>query len=68
MNKLREKLTEKLSFENNKESEKFITELEQITDDFAVKFYHWLSSNEYIHPKSKSTTELLQIFKNQYYE
>lgn len=52
--------------------------LEQITDDFAVKFAEWLRQEEIksstfedgIGDKSKklTTTELLQIFKNNHYE
>ena len=43
---------------------------EQITDDFSVKFYDWLQINEQElnYSKIHTTTELLQIFKTQYYE
>lgn len=64
MSKLREKFQEVILDYFDKADK-----CEQIVDDFAVKFADWSNSlyvaGEY---KSKSTTELLQIFKSKYYE
>ena len=77
-NKLREKLMPYASgyigssmltnTEYPEQIDKNTDELEQINDDFAVKFAEWV-----IEPKDKpkgefTITELLQIFKTQYYE
>lgn len=70
MSKLREKFSEIIvkthitPFEQGEQCE-------QISDDFAVKFAEWYisilldSSGKY---SNKTTTELLQIFKNNFYE
>jgi len=66
MSKLRDKFYNELpQFANESDAIK----CEQITDDFAVKFADW-SNSIYVavEYKSKSTTELLQIFKDKYYE
>jgi len=68
MNKLREKL--------DKAHRGYLTpsnvtkECEQITDDFSVKFVEWCIENRPKHiifMHKYTTTELLQIFKTQYY-
>ena len=69
MSKLREKL-KKEGFSN-------VDYLDQIADDFAIKFANWLMMysektiyiNQYIYKnKEMHITELLQIFKDKYYE
>ena len=44
--------------------------LEQITDDFAVKFAEWIYNRSIPFPQevNYTTTELLQIFKDKYYD
>lgn len=75
MNKLREKLLEldvvvyKDLFKLTIQSAEHI---EQITDDFSVKFALWLANCEDIdfvdaENEEESVKQLLQIFKNQYY-
>lgn len=80
MNKLREKF-EKIKCYNTRPidlSTSQIDECEQITDEFSVKFAEWVSKSwildsdniGYSHiykDEWNTTTELLQIFKNQYY-
>jgi len=80
MNKLREKLLSAVQGMLIRKGMNEITdELEQITDDFSVKLLDWLEVSGYIFNEDikmfkntdgrlKTTTELLQIFKNQYYE
>lgn len=72
MNKLREKFDEELGLDCLSEK------CEQITDDFSVKFSEWLRVNYYDNGASWTewnsddntftTTEILQIFKEKYYE
>lgn len=45
-----------------------IDELEQISDDFAVKFAEFFEVYQGGTPNKKVLTELLQIFKNNHYE
>jgi len=56
MNKLREKLLEAVKNDGP-------MELEQITDDFSVKFAMWLIKAT----EEKTYIELQQYFKTQYY-
>lgn len=68
MNKLREKFKNEFPYSSNKD---FLDKLEQITDDFSVKFAEWCIENRPKHiifMHKFTTTELLQIFKTQYYE
>lgn len=44
-------------------SELELDKLEQITDDFAVKFFDWANVDAYKYPTKTTTIELLQIFK-----
>ena len=72
MSKLREKLNSAWITTNPTE------QCEQIADDFAVSFAEWLRVNYYDNGESWTewnsddntftTTELLQIFKDKYYE
>jgi len=65
MNKLREKLAK--PFDGlNKET---LNKLEQVTDDFTVKFFNWASTykNNDRNNWNLSTTELQQYFKNDVY-
>lgn len=71
MNKLREKFLKILSCFHKTEK------CEQITDDFSVKFLEWKEENvDFFHGENQyhfdnkwyTTTELLQIFKEKYYE
>lgn len=41
---------------------------EQITDDFADKFFDWANVNAYKYPTKTTTAELRQIFKENHYE
>lgn len=72
MNKLREKLDNFYiyaydsidgSYEQKLKS-KEVDELEQITDDFSVKFAEWYLDNYHM---NNTTNELLKIFKEKYY-
>jgi len=73
MSKLREKFENEIDGLNGSQyidESKLINECEQITDDFSVKFAEFLyeqrfNSNDIFW---KPTTELLQIFKDKYYE
>jgi len=77
MNKLREKLYDAIHLEVFVNESGYVDGIqyadekcEQITDDFSVKFAEWmLNSNELYRLGMKETTatELLQIFKTQYY-
>lgn len=60
MNKLREKFDEELGLDCLSEK------CEQITDDFSVKFAEWCDSNYSV--QKQDFNELLQIFKEKYYE
>lgn len=71
MSKLREKIEN--AFYNPNPTKK----LEQINDDFAVKFVEWhLENCDYYYTENRfmynnnwhSLTELLQIFKDNFYE
>ena len=66
MNKLREKFKTKVSIDTSGEAERFAQKSEQISDDFTIKFYDWTLSEEGI--GNYTTAELLQIFKDKYYE
>ena len=66
MSKLREKLKMYIDLYNTESASE---QCEQITDDFAVKFADWFVENN--HEKEVGNyvaTELLQIFKEKYYE
>jgi hypothetical protein len=67
MSKLREKFYNELPEWVN---EKDAIKCEQIADDFAVKFAEWLYEKPSPFPKEVdlSMYELLQIFKDKYYE
>lgn len=79
MSKLRDKFDNELNgYKNGLTSENRAAEqCEQIADDFAVKFVLWVMTDDYdievqkldeSKPKDILTTELLQIFKDKYYE
>lgn len=83
MSKLREKLLKAIQGMVIRKGMNEITdECEQITDDFAVKFAEWIGTNYlklngvwvgmYKDQRNKdnweTTTKLLQIFKDKYYE
>jgi hypothetical protein len=86
MSKLREKINALVPIEFGGMQEPLLTELEQITDDFAGKFAEWISQSEFspwdergiylgnnnyrsvMNKNRYTTTELLQIFKEKYYE
>jgi hypothetical protein len=58
---LKEKLNEKLS-------ESFANEIEQITDEYAIEFakwYHSANNNEYHLYPTKNINEHLQIYKKE---
>jgi hypothetical protein len=75
MNKLREKFNPLL--ENRIYNyENVVDELEQITDDFTIKFLEWLNENSIYYPKDKkyffnnewhSQEEIFKHFKNNVY-
>lgn len=67
-NKLIEKFKTKVSINTSGESERFAKQCEQITDDFAVKFAEFVEKYNTQHRIHKRADELLQIFKNNYYE
>jgi len=75
MNKLREKFQ---TYVELYKEEYLAEQCEQITDDFSVKLLDWLEASGYrfnedvkmfknTDGRLKTTTELLQIFKTQYY-
>jgi len=64
-NKLRENM--QMYIDIYKE-EHLVDALEQITDDFAVKFAEFVEKYNTQHRIHKRADELLQIFKNNYYE
>jgi hypothetical protein len=76
MDKLREKFNPLL--ENRIYNyENVVDELEQITDDFTIKFLEWLNENSIYYPKDKqyffnnewhSQEEIFKHFKNNIYE
>jgi len=65
MSKLREKFRMYIDLYNEQDASE---SCEQITDDFAVKFAEWLRNLPKYQFKTKSATELLQIFKDKIYE
>jgi len=65
MNKLREKLTKSILY-IEKEVD-IIHELEQITDDFTLKFFKWCNVAKYELPNEMSVEEKLQYFKQNIY-
>ena len=74
MNKLREELKKNvfISWDMTKKSMELEKEkkgvlLEQITDDFSIKFYDWANVNAYKFPTKTTTTELLTYFKENVY-
>ena len=80
MSKLREKFipyTLENKLDISRSGEHNAKYCEQIVDDFAVKFVLWVMTDDYdievqkldeSKPKDILTTELLQIFKEKYYE
>lgn len=60
MNKLREKFGNVILNQDHNDK------CEQISDDFTIKFYDWALNEEGI--SHYTTAELLQIFKDRYYE
>jgi len=78
MSKLREKLKTDVSINTSGEAERFAKQCEQITDDFAVKFFFFMNSKlaeriidevyDENHGDEYHTNKLLQIFKTKYYE
>lgn len=65
------KFETKESINTKGEAIRFAQQCEQISDDFAVKFAEWIvnlneTNNVLIYEKKKA--ELLQIFKNNFYE
>jgi hypothetical protein len=76
MNKLRDKLCSALPLFGRIE-EQNIEKLEQITDDFTIKFLEWLNENSIYYPKDKqyffnnewhSQEETFKHFKNNVYD
>jgi len=75
MSKLREKFDLKI---NRYKEEHLSEQCEQITDDFSVKFAEWMDKEcrkshshalrYWLLGELKTTQELLQIFKDKYYE
>lgn len=77
MSKLREKFipyTLENKLDVSRSGENNAKQCEQITDDFAIKFAEWLDIEingiDYNNWQTRktTTTELLQIFKDKYYE
>jgi hypothetical protein len=77
MNKLRDKINALVPIEFGGMQEPLLSELEQITDDFAVKFLEWLNENSIYSPKDKeyffnnewySQEEIFKHFKNNIYD
>ena len=73
MNKLREKICMVFGGLKNETAD----QLEQITDDFTIKFLEWLNENSIYYPKDKeyffndewhSQEETFKHFKNNVYE
>jgi hypothetical protein len=76
MNKLREKINALVPIEFGGMQEPLLSELEQITDDFTIKFLEWLNENSIYYPKEKtyffqnkwhSQEEIFKHFKNNVY-
>jgi hypothetical protein len=76
MNKLREKINALVPIEFGGMQEPLLSELEQITDDFTIKFLEWLNENSIYYPKDKqyffqnewhSQEEIFKHFKNNVY-
>jgi hypothetical protein len=72
MNKLREKFKKAFPYSPSSHFD----ELEQITDDFTIKFLEWLNENSIYYPKDKkyffnnewhSQEETFKHFKNNIY-
>jgi hypothetical protein len=72
MNKLREKFKKAFPYSPSRHFD----ELEQITDDFTIKFLEWLNENSIYYPKDKkyffqnewhSQEETFKHFKNNIY-
>jgi len=79
MNKLREKFEEIPNLglfkddngycsENGYVLHDQITKLEQITDDFTVRFFKWCNVAKYEFPNEMSLEEKLKYFKNNIYK
>jgi len=68
MRKLRKKILKQL-LNRSYSTQLLADDLEQITDDFAVKFAKWLieSPDTSMAVTEYTYTELLQIFKEKYY-
>jgi hypothetical protein len=66
MSKLDQKILDKFPFT----SKQYIKEYAEITEDFAIKFYNWSLSDDGIDyaMKIETTEELIQIFKDNFYE
>lgn len=66
------KFETKESINTKGEAIRFAQQCEQISDDFAVKFVEWVSKDgwyfDYKEQKKHNLTELLQIFKTNFYE
>ena len=63
MNKLREKFKKAFPYSPSSHFE----ELEQITDDFTDEFADWVIVNAYKFPRTTTTKELRQYFKENIY-
>ena len=68
MSRLREKINALVPIEFGGMQEPLLTELEQIADDEMIKFFDWANVNAYKYPTQTTTSELLQIFKENHYE
>jgi len=64
MNKLREKLAQ--LFDGLRTET--LNDLEQINDDFTLKFFKWCNVAKYELPNEMSVEEKLQYFKDNIYE
>jgi len=77
MNKLREKFSKARTDTQFDSGVKFEEQCEQITDDFSVKFFHWMHTEEAemqiekldtLQSDIELTTELQKYFKENIYE
>lgn len=66
MNKLREKL--EVLHNNAQTKEIFLNNCEQLTEDFAIRFTDWILLRHFNNKEPKELTELLEMFKENYYE
>jgi len=68
MNKLREKFNDICEIKNHNHFDILTNKLEQITDDFSIKFYKWMMDNSKIYETDDRAKKLQQYFKENVYE